>query len=151
MNIMRFRFINKNVLLVLTIIMLASCTTTRRAVGIEEGWELIAERKVNFVRDVDEVLVTSRSLFTALRFKIEDRDVRINYLKVYFENGDKLEPSIDEIINANQTSRLIELAQEGRYITKIEFKYRTIGNVAKGRANLIIFGKKFYQPQKINQ
>jgi hypothetical protein len=121
-----------------------ACTTTR-SIAIEEGWELLGEQKVNFIRDKDEIIVSSRNEFTALRFKVEHKDTRINYLKVYFRSGDILQPAIDDIINANQNSRVIELAREGRPIDKIEFKYHTVGsNPFKGRANVLVFGKKYY-------
>ena len=136
---------SKNYILILFCLgtLLSSCGSSRRSVGIEEGWELLSETKVNFVRDKDEILVQSRNLFTALQFKVEDRDVRLNDLKVYFENGDKLEPSLDEIIPRNQMSRIIELARDGRRIDRIEFKYRTTGNVLQGRANVLVFAKKY--------
>lgn len=41
-------------------------------------------------------------------------------------------------------SKIIDLALEGRYIDRIEFKYRTTGNVLQGRANVLIFGKRYY-------
>ena len=128
---------------VLCLLLFTSCGSSRRSVGLEEGWELLSERKVNFVRDKDEIVIDSRNQFTAIRFKVEDRDVRINDLKIYFDNGDKLEPSLDEVIPADQMSRIIELAREGRNIDKIEFKYRTTGSVLRGRANVLVFGKKY--------
>ena len=127
-----------------TVLMIASCSSSRRSIGIEEGWEIISESKVNFVRDKDEVMITSPNQYTALRFRVEDRDVRINDLKIYFQNGDKLEPNLDDVIAADETSRTIELAQDGRYLNKIEFRYRTTGNVLKGRANVIVIGKRYY-------
>jgi hypothetical protein len=125
--------------------LIASCGSSRKSVGVEEGWELLAEKKVNFVRDKDEITINNRNQFTALRFKVEDRDVRINDLKIYFQNGDKLEPNIDDVINADQYSRYIELAADGRNIDRIEFKYRTEGSILKGRANVLIFGRKYYR------
>ena len=130
--------------LVTIIFFLASCHTSRRSIGIEEGWELLSERKVNFVRDKDEIVVNNRTLYTALRFKVEDRDAHINDLKIYFQNGDKLEPSIDDDIQADAFSKVIDLGREGRYIDKIEFKYRTTGSVIKGRANVLVLAKKYY-------
>jgi len=130
-------------LFILALFVLSSCGSSRRSIGLEEGWELLSERKVNFVRDKDEIVIESRNQFTALRFKVEDRDVRLNDLKIYFDNGDKLEPSLDEIIPANESSRIIELARDGRRIDKIEFRYRTTGNVLKGRANVLLIGKKY--------
>ncbi len=130
-------------LFALSVFLLSSCGSSRRSIGLEEGWEVISEEKVNFVRDKDEVVVESRNLFTALRFRVEDREVRLNELKIYFDNGDKLEPALDEVIPANQSSRIIELARDGRRIDKIEFKYRTTGNLLKGRANVLVIGKKY--------
>jgi hypothetical protein len=130
-------------ILIAVMTLFSSCSSSRRSIAIEEGWELLGEQKVNFVKDKDEIIVTTHRQYTAIQFKVEDREVRLNDLKVYFQNGDKLEPSMDEVIRAGQTSRVIELAADGRYIDKIEFKYRTTGNILKGRANVLIFGKKY--------
>ena len=128
--------------LLLVASLLSSCSSSRRSIPVEEGWELIGEEKVNFLRDKDEVIVTSRNQFTDIRFRVEDREVRIQDLKIFFENGDKLEPSVDLVVFANQNSRNIQLAQEGRTISKIEFTYRTTGSLLKGRANVLIYGKR---------
>ena len=130
---------------VASIVLLASCHSSRRTVGIEEGWEIIGEQKVNFVKDKDKIVVNNRTLYTAIRFKVERKDIRISDLKIYFQNGDKLEPNIDEDIQAGQLSRVIELGREGRYIDYIEFKYRTLGSLLKGRANVLIVGRKYYR------
>lgn len=122
---------------------IASCGSSRRTLAIEEGWEFIGESKVNFVRDRDKVEVNSSNKFTAIRFRVEDREIRLNELKITFENGDKLEPAIDEVISADQYSRDIQIATDGRFIDRIEFRYRTSGNVLKGRAAVLVFGKKY--------
>jgi hypothetical protein len=130
--------------LVLISSVFSSCGSTRRISGIEEGWEVLGERKVNFLSDKDVIDVKSRSLYTAIRFMVEDRDIRLHELKIYFNNGDKLEPALDEDISAGSSSRYIELGQEGRIIDRIEFKYRTVGNILKGRANVVVLGRRFY-------
>ena len=135
--------VTKALIGIVCLVFLFSCSSSRRSIAIEEGWELLGERKVGFVRDKDEFTVTSRNLFTAIRFKVEDKDIHLNYLKIYFDNGDKLEPSIDDNITAGQDSRIIELSRDGRYISKIEFKYRSTGSILEGRANVLVFGRKF--------
>ncbi len=130
-------------LLFVSVITISSCFTTRRSIPLEEGWELLGEEKVNFVRDKDELVVSSRNQFTDIRFRIEGKEVRLHDLKIYFENGDKLEPSVDFIIPADRDSRNIELAKDGRTISKIEFQYRTTGSILKGRANVLVYGKKY--------
>jgi hypothetical protein len=124
-------------------LLLGSCSSSRRVVGLEEGWEILGSRKVNFVRDKDEIEVKTRHQYTALRFRVEDRDIRISDLKIIYQNGDKLEPAIDEDIKAGESSRTIELARDGRYIDMIEFKYRTTGSIFKGRANVLVIGKRY--------
>ncbi len=135
--------IKKYLIPVVAFFMIISCNSTRKSIAIEEGWELLGEKKVNFVKDVDVIEVHSSNKFTAIRFKIEKREVRLNDLKIYYQNGDKLQPLIDDVVPADQNSRDILLASDGRFITKIEFKYRTIGNIFKGRANLLVFGKRY--------
>ena len=129
----------------LSVVSLLSCHSSRKLVGIEEGWELLGEKKVNFVRDKDEIEVKGRTPYTALRFKVEDKDVRIDEVKVYFDNGDKLEPNISDVIPAGQYSRVVDLGREGRYIDHIEFKYRSTGNILSGRADVLVLARKYYR------
>lgn len=129
-------------ILVLTMFTI-SCGPSRRSIPIEEGWDLLGEQKVNFVRDKDVVEVHSSYKLTAIRFKVEGHEIRLNYLKIYFQNGDKLEPSIDDIIAPDQYSKEIELSTDGKFVNKIEFKYHTTGNVLKGRANVLVFGRRY--------
>jgi hypothetical protein len=135
----------RNCGIALSVVSLLSCHSSRRSLGIEEGWDLLAEKKVNHVRDKDIIEVKNRTLYTALRFKVEDRDIRLNELKIYFDNGDKLEPNVDETLASNQFSRVIDLGREGRYIDHIEFKYRSVGSVVSGRATVLVLAKRYYR------
>jgi hypothetical protein len=130
-------------LLLLVVFVVSACSTSRRSIGIEEGWELLGEEKVNYVRDRDELDVRSRNQYTAIRFIVEDREIRLNDLEITYQNGDKLTPAVDEVIAAGQTSRIIELAADGKYIDKISFAYRTTGNVLKGRGKVIVLGRRY--------
>ena len=124
-------------------VIISSCAPTRRSIAIEEGWDLLGEQKVDFIKDNDVIEVHSSYKFTAIRFKVEKHEVRLNGLKIYYQNGDKLQPSLDDIIAADQYSKEIELTQDGKFVNKIEFKYRTTGNILKGRANMLVFGKRY--------
>ena len=126
----------------------ASCSSSRKSITIEEGWDLIGERKVNFVRDRDEVKVYNNIGYTAIRFRVEKRDIKINNLQIVYQNGDVLSPVIDDVINKGEYSRVIELSVEPKNIRSINFKYRTTGSVLKGRANVLIFGKRYVSPYK---
>lgn len=130
-------------LLLLVVFVASACSSSRRSIGIEEGWELLGEEKVNYVRDRDELDVRSRNQYTAIRFIVEDREIRLNDLEITYQNGDKLTPAVDEVIAAGQTSRIIELAADGKYIDKIAFSYRTTGNILKGRGKVIVLGRRY--------
>lgn len=108
----------------------------------QEDWQLISQRKVNFLRDKDEIVVNNSNRFTGIRFAARERSIGISEVKIYFSNGDKLEPFIDEIIKKGEQSSVIDLGAEGRTVSKIELKYRTIGNVLKGRADIHVYGRK---------
>ena len=130
-------------IVILFLLIISSCGPSRRSIAIEEGWDLLGERKVDFVIDKDIIDVHSSYRYTTLRFKVEAHDIKLNDLKIYYQNGDKLEPALDDIIPADQYSREIELSRDGKFVTKIEFKYHTTGNILKGRANLLVFGKRY--------
>lgn len=121
-----------------------SCGSSTRTIAVEEGWELLGESKANFVRETDVINVNSRNQFTDIRFKVEKRDIKLSDLKITFDSGDRLQPAVDENIQAGQESKLIELAKDGRTITKIEFRYRTTGSVVKGQAKIIVLGKRYH-------
>lgn len=130
-------------LMFVALLLVTACGSSRRSIGIEEGWDILGEDKVNFVRDRDAIDVRSRNAYTAIRFVVEDRDIRISDLKIIYQNGDQLTPAIDETIRAGQRSRIIELAADGKYIDKIEFSYRTTGNLLKGRASVLVLGRRY--------
>ncbi|MEP6615564.1 MAG: hypothetical protein ABJA57_03245 [Ginsengibacter sp.] len=125
------------------LLLLISCGPARRSIAIEEGWDLLGELKPDFVRDKDAIDVHSSYKFTEIRFKVEKHEIRLNSLSVIFQNGDKLSPSVDEVVPPDQYSRNIEIASDGKFINRIEFKFRTTGNVFKGRANVLVFGKRY--------
>ena len=124
-------------------LVLLACGSSRRTFGLEEGWEILGEQKVAFVKDKDVLEVRSPNQFTAIRFFVEDKDVSIKDLKIQFENGDKMEPALDDVIKAGEQSRVIELAADGRRISSIEFKYRAMGSLLEGRANVVVTGKRY--------
>jgi hypothetical protein len=143
---MKLNVLVKKILPAIIILMIISaCSAPRRSLAVEEGWDLLGEKKVDFVRSTDVIEIHSSYKFTAIRFKVEKHEVRLSDLKIHFQNGDRLEPAMDDVLPADQYSREIELAPDGKFVYKIEFKYRTTGNIFKGRANMLIFGKRYVE------
>lgn len=143
-TIYRFRKILRFTLFISLVIISLSCGSTRNSIAVEEGWELLGETKAGFIRETDVINVNSRNQFTAIRFKVEGAEIKLSELGVFFDSGDKLSPAVDETIPAGKESRLIELAADGRTITKIELKYRTVGSIIKKKANILVFGKRYH-------
>lgn len=140
----QFRKVLRFTLFISLVIISFSCGSTRNSIAVEEGWELLGETKAGFIRETDVINVNSRNQFTAIRFKVEAAEIKLSELGVFFEGGDKLSPAVDETIPAGKESRLIELAADGRTITKIELKYRTVGSIIKKKANILVFGKRYH-------
>ncbi|MFT3979994.1 MAG: hypothetical protein QM687_05950 [Ferruginibacter sp.] len=140
------RIILLSTLFVTITFIFAGCSSSSRTIAIEEGWDLIGETKVNFVRDRGSVDVMNTNLYTAIRFKVEKKPIRLKSLNIVFPNGDKLAPLVDAEIEADQFSREITVAPEGRNIRSIDFNYRSKGNILKGRAKVLIFGKRYVAP-----
>lgn len=52
----------KSLGVVILLFLLNACGSSRRSIAVEEGWELLAEQKVNFVRDKDEIDIKNGQL-----------------------------------------------------------------------------------------
>lgn len=133
----------KKGLLYFFLIMLASCSSSKKNLLTPTGWQVIGETKADFVRETDVIRVYSVDRFTDIRFKVDDRAIKISDMTIYFENGDKLTPNIGDVIQAGDYSRNINLADNGKKLSRVEFKYRTTGNILKGRAKITLIGKPY--------
>jgi hypothetical protein len=129
--------------LVVCIIGSISCSPARKTLVLEEGWELIGETKVGHMMETDEIPVDTNKLYTMIRFKVEDQEVRVDQVKIIFTNGDKLEPKIADAIKPAEFSKDVDLGYEGKSISRIQFRYKTPGSVLKGKATVMVFGKKY--------
>jgi len=134
----------KSILLILiSVITFSSCGSSRRTLAIEDGWDLLGEAKANFVRDKDGVEVLTGNSYTAIRFKVENKDIVLKDLDIVYANGDKLTPVFDGNMKADELSRIIELGPEGKMVRSVEFSYRSKGSLLKSRANVLVFGRRY--------
>lgn len=104
------------------------------------AWEVLGSRSVRYGTDHDVISVSSDKWYKGIYFKVTDAPIKINDMKVYFDNGDKFDVSIRGMIKQNGHSRTIELPGGERRITKVEFSYETMGS-NRGTANLTLWGK----------
>jgi hypothetical protein len=125
------------------IAILASCSSSKKNILTPQGWVVIGETKANFIRETDVIKIYSLDRYTDLRFRVEDRAIKISDMNIFFENGDKLTPNVKDVIEADQYSKIINLADNGKKLDRIEFKYRTTGSILKGRGKIIVIGKPY--------
>lgn len=104
------------------------------------AWEVLGSRSVRYGTDRDVISVSSDKWYKGVYFKVTDAPIRLNDMKIYFDNGDKFDVSIRGMIRENGHSRTIELPGGDRRITKVEFSYETMGS-NRGTANLTLWGK----------
>ncbi|MBL7747728.1 MAG: hypothetical protein JNM19_09900 [Chitinophagaceae bacterium] len=104
------------------------------------AWEVLGSRSVRYGTDHDAITVSSEKWYKGIYFKVTDAPIKLNDMKVFFDNGDKFDVSIRGMIRENGHSRTIELPGGVRRITKVEFSYETMGS-NRGTANLTLWGK----------
>ncbi|MEO8862360.1 MAG: hypothetical protein ABI358_13100 [Ginsengibacter sp.] len=133
----------KIALFISIIAILSSCSASKKTMLTPEGWVVIGETKANFIRETDVIKIYSLDKFTDIRFRVEDRAIKVSEMTIYFENGDKLTPNVDDVVEPDQYSKIINLADNGKKLDRIEFKYRTAGSILKGRGKIIVIGKAY--------
>ncbi len=104
------------------------------------AWEVLGSRSVRYNTDHDVITVSSDKWYKGIYFKVTGAPIKINDMKVYFDNGDKFDVSIRSMIRENGHSRTIELPGGERRITKVDFSYETMGS-NRGTATLTLWGK----------
>ncbi len=107
-----------------------------------DEWKIIGERTVNFSSDRDVIRVGGNDWFEKLKIKVVDAPIHIADFDVYFENGEKFSVNIRENIERGGESRVIDIPGHERRIDRIEFRYRTIGKLRNGKANVIVLGRR---------
>ncbi len=115
----------------------------RGKAGVPGEWRVIGTTEAKFVADHDGIVVVAPfDNFRKIKFKVTDAPLRLIKLRVTYDNGapDDIPVAID--IPQGGESRIIDLRGVGkRSIRRIDFWYDTRG-VARGRANVTIFGMK---------
>ncbi len=112
-------------------------------------WKKIAETTVSFDQNtVDkiqeaEILITGTARFASLHFKVVTAQVDLKSLEIFFENGDKQDVAINEIIKDKTDSRVIELNGAQRKIKKVVFKYMEVAHTDDKKVKLELWGSQF--------
>ena len=104
-------------------------------------WKFIADKNVRYGPDHDVIIVTGNDNYSQLRLKVTDAPLKINDMKIHFENGNVFDVSIRSQIAKGGQSRVIDLPAGSRSVRKVEFWYSTIGT-NQGTARVALWGKR---------
>jgi hypothetical protein len=104
-------------------------------------WRIIGQKEANYGVDRDVIVVKGNDIYKAIKIKVVDAGLNMLDLDVYFENGEKMNVSIQKNFHQGEESRVIDFPGNKRRIEKISFLYDTKG-ILKGKANVIVYGKK---------
>ncbi len=111
--------------------------------GAPGQWVLIGTTQAKFTADHDGIAVAGPfDNFRRIKFKVTDAPLRLVKLTITYDDGapDNIPVAVD--IPQGGESRAIDLRGVGkRSIRRIDFWYDTRG-VARGRANVTVFGMK---------
>ncbi len=114
---------------------------TGSAFTMYSKWVLIGQKEANYGPDRDVLKVTGNDIFKAIKIKVTDAGLDMMDMDIYFENGEKFNVAIRKNFKQGEESRVIDLPGNRRRIDRISFLYDTKG-VMKGKANVLVFGKK---------
>jgi len=107
------------------------------------GWHKIAERKVDFKTDRDEILVLGANRFSAIKFKSLDAPIMILGIKLNFDRGDVQEYALNTQIDPGKESIDITLNEgKERDLKRISFFYKTVANYKDEKGNIEVWGYK---------
>ncbi len=104
-------------------------------------WRIIGQIEANYGLDRDVMVIGGNDIYKAIKIKVVDAGLNMVDMDVYFENGEKMNVAIQKNFHQGEESRVIDFPGNRRRIEKITFLYDTKG-IFKGKANVIVFGKK---------
>jgi hypothetical protein len=105
-----------------------------------KGWTALGSRIVTGKRDRDTIKVGKyEGKFDQIVLVVEDSDMDLTKLTVWFEKGKKWTPRIRQTFKEGSRSRIIDLPGNNRRIKKIEMRYSNIPG--GGQATVNVYGR----------
>jgi hypothetical protein len=134
--------------LLLAMVVLAECAHANsdwakdRHDSWARDWRKLGSTTASFSRDRDEIRCASKGFVRQIVFEVRNTAVNFNDVDVYLANGTKMDVQLRSVVRAGQRSRVIDLPGEARVISKILFRYRSVDAGGKGKAEVVVWGKK---------
>jgi hypothetical protein len=115
----------------------------------KSGWHKVAETKVDYKMEKDEVMVMGADKFETLIVKVTEAPVDLVSMDIYFEDGTKKSAPINKSFKSPGQTDYIQLGKE-REIKKIVFMYKTMDMAQDKKGHVEVWGMKT-NPDKKNK
>ena len=105
-------------------------------------WQKIALTIVNFNQGEKDILIAGKEKYMSIHFRVATGQVDIKSLEVFYENGNKQDIAVNEIVKAAANSRVLDLNGEGRILKKIVMKYQAVANTDDREARMELWASR---------
>jgi hypothetical protein len=105
------------------------------------GWHKIAETRVDFETETDEIIVLGKDKFDYIKIMVKDASINLVSFIIIFEDGTSQNVSIGKEIKATGETRVVDL-KGSKSIKKVSFIYKTVTNKKDEKANIELWGLK---------
>ena len=106
------------------------------------GWHKIAEKTVGFSRDRDQIAVIGADRFAAIKLKVKKAGIRLNQMELTFESGDAQLVKLEDNIQREGETKVIDIKGSERDLKSIAFTYSTLPNTKEKKATVEVWGLK---------
>lgn len=105
-------------------------------------WQKIATGVAHFDQEVLEIDVTSYESFHAIYFRVAIGQIDMKSMQVFYENGNKEDFAINELVKVEANSMIFDLTGEARKMKKIVLKYKPVPNSDDKEARLELWASQ---------
>jgi hypothetical protein len=105
------------------------------------GWHKIAETRVDFETETDEIIVLGKDKFDYIKIMVKDASINLVSFIIIFEDGTSQNVSIGKEIKATGETRVVDL-KGSKSIKKVSLIYKTVTNKKDEKANIELWGLK---------
>jgi hypothetical protein len=108
----------------------------------EPGWHKIGEISASFKTQTESIVVLGADEFTSLKLRVTDAPININRLTVSYESGEVEDIDVRNELQAGSETRVINLKNSDKDISKVTFTYNTQANYKGEKATVVLYGLK---------
>lgn len=108
----------------------------------EAGWKHIGQVTASFKTTSESIVVLGADEFQAIKLKVSEAPIQIDRVQVFYESGQMEELDVKAELKEGAETRVINLSNPKRDISKVAFTYRTLPNATGEKADVELYGLK---------